>query len=338
MQKTVIILCLCLAVAAVLYTLSPFRAVTRHQPPDVTNITVQLEVQRLEQTLFGLEHKKDIQAFLEKNPLFTTQFLGALARREDLADKLHAMVHDPGMKDLYQEVQRVFGDTAALQRQFVQAFRYLKYYYPDFQPPQVVTFITGMGTDLHVSKDLIVIGLDFFMGEGAKFRPIELPQYLLRTYQPAYILPKTILLLSRYFNDTEEQDATLLADMLYYGKSYYFAQALLPEVEEHLMMGYTPEQLADVRQHEDIVWEHFIEHELLYATNHLTKGHYINDRPFTAEIGPRCPGNVGRWLGWEIVKKYMERYPDVSLPTLMTHADAQALFTKAKYRPSTPRR
>jgi len=91
------------------------------------------------------------------------------------------------------------------------------------------------------------------MGEGAKFRPIELPQYILRAYQPAYIVPKTILRLSQEFIKTNSANQTLLKDMLHYGKAYCFTQAMLPTVEAGLILSYTKEQLAAVEYHQDIV-------------------------------------------------------------------------------------
>ena len=334
MRKLVIASCLCLAVAVSLCTVFFFHSLLHPKAPDVSGITVAIAVQRLEQKLFALESKEDIGAFLKTHPVFAVQFLGVAAGSDEamLIDRLHAMIHNTALRDLYHEVQRVFGDFSAIQEQLVSAFRYLHYYYPDFQLPQITTFITGMGTDLYVSPALIVIGLDFFMGTEAKFRP-QLPQYILSTYQPAYIVPKILLLLSQRLIEMNATDQTLLADMLYYGKAYYFTKAMLPAVADHIILSYTPEQLAAVNQHQDIVWAHFIEQELLYTTNHLTKNKYISDRPFTAEIGTQCPGNIGRWLGWEILKRYVEKMPEVSLPSLMHHQDSQAILTQSKYRP-----
>lgn len=334
MKKSVVILSLGIVAAGLLYVgLQKYD--TQRSRPDVDHINVQVKIQRLEKKLFNLHDKKSIQAFLQENQLFATQFLGmsSFSTTEALTERLYAMIRDPHMRTLHQEVQHVFGELATIQEQFKTIFQYLKYYYPDFKIPQIATFITGMGTDLYMSEDLIVIGLDFFMGEGAKFRPIKLPEYLLRGYQPRSIVPKTILLLSQQFIQTDEQDATLLADMLYYGKAYYFAQALLPQVKASTLFDYTSEQLANVEQHQDVIWEHFIECELFYNTNHLTKNKYLSNRPFVAEIGPRCPGYIGRWLGWEIVKKYMKKHTEVSLPTLMNEPDTQKLFTQSKYRP-----
>lgn len=334
MRKIITISCLCIIIAASLYAILATSAATRRKAPDISNINVHLAVQRLEQKLFALESKEAIRTFLRDHQRFATQFLGATSPTAEnkLVAQLYAMIKDPHIQALYQETQQVFGDFSAIQQQFEVAFRYLRYYYPAFTPPKIVTFITGMDTDLHLSDDLVVIGLDFFMGEGAKFRPIA-PQYIRRAYQPTCIVPQTMLLLSQQFIKTDNTDQTLLADMMYYGKAYYFAQALLPEVEASVLLAYTPAQLADVEQHQDIIWAHFIEHELLYVTNHLTKHRYISDRPFVAEISQRCPGNIGKWLGWAFIKAYMKKHPNVDLPTLMSNPNTQALFSQSGYRP-----
>lgn len=335
MRKLVIIFCLCIVLAGVLYATLIARAPFRQPNPNIARVAVQLEVKRLEQTLFSSASKEAIHTFLQQNKLFATQFLGMYASKteEQIIEQLDAMINDATMRALYEEVQQVFGSFSAIQQQLEMAFRYLCYYYPHFTLPQIVTFITGMGTDLYVSKELIVIGLDFFMGEGAKFRPVELPSYILRAYQSSYIVPRIMLLLSQQFIRDDNTDSTLLADMIYFGKACYFTQALLPQVATSTILAYTPEQLLDVDQHQRIVWEHFIENELLYITNPLIKNKYISDRPFVAEIGQRCPGNIGRWLGWEIVKSYMKRHPEISLSTLMENNSAQELFMQSGYRP-----
>jgi gliding motility-associated lipoprotein GldB len=304
--------------------------------PNITGISVDLPVKRLEQELFNLSTQAEIKDFIQKNKQFAHKFLGIYTSedKELTINKLYTLLQDTAIQELYQEVRQVFENFTPVQQQLQQALRYLRYYYPDFSVPEVVTFITGMGTDLYVDQDLIVIGLDFFLGEKARFRPIKTPNYILKTYQPDYIVPKILLLLAQQFQATTSTDRTLLNGMLAYGKACYFTKALLPNLNDHIILGYTAEQLADTQKNQRVVWEHFIEHQLLYETNYLIKKRYLSNRPFTAEIGPKCPGNIGGWLGWEIIKQYMQRNPKTSLAELMQDTDAQKLFTASKYRPA----
>jgi hypothetical protein len=333
MRKLTITAIILLAGMLVLYVL--YNVLSRPKQIVPADVSISVEIKRLEDGLFKLQTKSEIATFLEQNQLLAEQFLGLEndQERSQLVDKLYDMVRDTALQELYQEVQHKFKDISQLQSQLEYAFRRLKSYYPTFEVPQVVTFITGMGTDLYVSKQLIVVGLDFFLGEGAKFRPLRMPNYILRTYQPQYILPKLILLLSQQFNVENSKDNTLLHDMLYAGKAYFFTKALLPKVSDATVLCYTEAQYVDTEKHQRFVWQHFIDHELFYETNHMIKKRYLGDRPFTSEIGPGCPGNIGGWLGYQIIKKYMQNNRDITLPILMSSMDAQHLFMQAKYKP-----
>ncbi|MDH3710460.1 MAG: gliding motility lipoprotein GldB, partial [Cyclobacteriaceae bacterium] len=78
---------------------------------------------------------------------------------------------------------------------------------------------------------------------------------------------------------------------------------------------------------------HFVEKKLLYETSHFTKKKYMDERPTTVEIGNKCPGRIGEWLGWQIVMKYMKENPQISLDQLMESEDVQGIFTQSRYKP-----
>ena len=61
----------------------------------------------------------------------------------------------------------------------------------------------------------------------------------------------------------------------------------------------------------------------------------MDERPKTLEIGDKCPGRIGEWLGWEIVKKYMEE-PSLDLTDLMEISDARQVFMQSNYKPQAP--
>ncbi len=119
--------------------------------------------------------------------------------------------------------------------------------------------------------------------------------------------------------------------MIFYGKSYQFASYMLPQLHDSLIIEYTGQQLEDTDENRNIIWGHFIEKNLLYETSHLTKNRYVDPRPYTAEIGAKAPGAIGRWLGWEIVKAYMQEQ-GVTLQELMKNNDAQSIFVQSKYK------
>jgi hypothetical protein len=42
---------------------------------------------------------------------------------------------------------------------------------------------------------------------------------------------------------------------------------------------------------------------------------------------------LGTWVGWQIVRKYMDRNPKVTLQELMADDDYQKIFNESKYKP-----
>ncbi len=305
--------------------------------PDVDDLEVSISVERWDQQLFRLEGKKQIAGFLSENPLFSEQFLHVDQYPHDslAINYLHAFLNNPGSKVLKEEISKVFGDIGQLQAELEQAFKYLQYYYPNAEIPQVYTAVTGFaGNDLYVSDSAVIIGLDYYLGEKATFRPLEFPQYLLKRYRPEYIVPSIILLWSSGLNKTELEDNSMLAEMIYYGKAYYFSKQIMPFAADSLLIGYSNEDLNNAKEHQDVIWSHFIEKQLLYENNHFIKKKYMDERPKTLEIGNKCPGRIGEWVGWEIVKKYMAEQ-NITLPELMENSDAQRVFMQSKYKPQT---
>lgn len=301
--------------------------------PDVSDIQVNLKVERLEEQLFSLESKNAIREFLDNHPQTSRHFLQAGSYPHDsiLVNRLYKLTNDSHIDTVYQETREVFGDLSDLKNQFKQAFQYAKHYIPDFEAPAIQTMVTGLGNDLYVSDSLIIIGLDYYIGEDATYRP-DMPNYLLKRFRPENIVPSCILLLSNKYNNTNREDDSMLADMIYYGKSYHFAKKTMPCTPDSLIIGYTSENISSVEYNEQKIWSYFIDRELLYETSHIVKNRYIGERPSVVEISKNCPGRVARWLGWQIVDHYA-RQTDTDLLELMKTADAQQIFQQSKYKP-----
>jgi gliding motility-associated lipoprotein GldB len=294
---------------------------------------VSINIERLEEKMMRCETREELDAFLKKNPVITHGFLGSGLPGEDttLSRSLFEIINNPHFDTLYEETKNVFPDLENIEQDFETAFSNIKYYYPGFEPPKVYSMITGMTSDLFISDSAIVIGIDFYLGKDAKYKPLGYPKYISRRFEEDFIVPSIMIYLSDEYSKTNLQDNSLLAEMIYYGKAFAFAKEMLPETPDSLIVWYTAEELNEVKAHEDIVWAHFIQNELLYETSQRIKQKYIGERPNTLEIGNECPGRVGAWLGWEIVKKYREK--DNNFQSLMEEPDATVILRQSGYKP-----
>lgn len=294
-------------------------------------------IQRPEQELFQSRTPAAIRKWLDTHRDVARVYFGTTRYGQDtaLVTELLNRVNDQELALLYQQTNAEFGTMGDMAAQLGDAFTKLQESYPEFKPPKVVTMTSGfLGPDLVVSDSLIIIGIDWFAGPRAKYRPAgpAFPAYILKRYQKPYIVPAILLNLSNRYNATNRQDQTLLADMVYYGKGFVFTKAMLPETPDSLIIGYTDRQLTATYAAQDLVWAHVIDEQLLYQTNPNIKNRYLNERPFTSEIGPQCPGAIGRWLGWRIVGRYKDQHSEVSIKELMANANARQIFEQSGYK------
>ncbi|GAB3712936.1 hypothetical protein GCM10027592_51800 [Spirosoma flavus] len=296
-----------------------------------------VSVIQLDQQLFSSKSPDSIRAFLNRNPAVAQLYFNANGAGNDTAvvRELTNRVNNPALNEFQAQIQAEFGDLTDLRNQLAEAFTNIKKDFPDFKAPKIATVVTGfMGPDLAISDSLIVIGLDYFGGSKAKYRPRgnQYPQYILRRYDKDHIVPAIVFALSDKYNATNRQDQTMLADMIYYGKGYVFTKTVLPELADSLIIGYSDKQLTETFNAQDLIWGHFIDNQLLFQTNPAVKQRYLNERPFTAEIGPACPGAIGRWVGWRIVGMYHDEHSGVSIADLMRNANARQIFEQSGYK------
>ncbi|MDZ4715004.1 MAG: gliding motility lipoprotein GldB [Cytophagales bacterium] len=304
---------------------------------DISAMERTLKFESLEDSLPAMSTKKQLVDFMSAHPDTRDIFFNRGAYPGDSAfiNQLFLRFTNPHIDTLLQETHRVFGDGQWLAREFQQTFANLRHYYPSFPLPRIQTNISGLENDLYVTDSIVFIGLDYFLGPGSKFRPNNMYEYMLRRYTRDFVVPSVVLLIGvdSRINKINSEDRTALAEMIAYGKAYYFAKKILPCTPDHVLMGYTQEELAGSQKWENLIWSRLIQDQVLYSTSHLIKQKYLAERPKTIEVGEECPGRIAQWVGWRIVEKYMQSHPEITLPALMESRDAQLLFRESGYKP-----
>jgi uncharacterized protein YjaZ len=77
-----------------------------------------------------------------------------------------------------------------------------------------------------------------------------------------------------------------------------------------------------------------MQEQLLYSTDSKLPSRFINTAPFSKfylEIDNESPGRVGTWVGWQIVRTFMNNN-DVNLQQLL-QMDPIEIFQNSKYKP-----
>ena len=68
---------------------------------------------------------------------------------------IYHLMKEPSIDTLEMEVDRVYGDFSDIRQDFTDAFRRIKYYYPDYKTPRIETVISGINKDMYVSDTII---------------------------------------------------------------------------------------------------------------------------------------------------------------------------------------
>jgi hypothetical protein len=212
----------------------------------------------------------------------------------------------------------------------------MKHYYPQFFVPKIIYLITGLNqwSVVTVDTSIIGIGLDMYLGDRYPFyAAVQIPDYVIRKCKPEYIPVNTFQAVYRDRIPFEMEGKTLLDMMIQRGKEQYFLSKVVPFKHDTLRLGMTKTQLEWCDASEAMVYNFFVRDELLYETNWQKVLRYVNDGPSAAGMPAESPGNIGTWLGYQIVKAYLKENPKATLSEILKPHDAQRFLQESRYKP-----
>lgn len=325
--------------------------------PDVSNVKVNLETRRFEQDFFAIDTNNvagSMQHILKSYPRFTPDFVenilgldldSLLIPSNPEAQAVSSFIRDyMPIKDSSDQIFKTFDEE---HDKIKQGLQFVKYYFPDYQlPPAVITFIgpinanfqTSFGTQGDVlTAEGLGIGLQLHLGtafslyKSAAGQAIY-PEYIANNFDPKHIPVNAMRNIVDDLYPGSNRGRALIEQMVEQGKRFFLLTKFLPHTPEHLLMGYTSKQLEDAYKNEAVIWDFFLNNDLLNnAEENITKN-YIGESPKTQEFGNDAPGNLGSFAGLQILKKYMEKFPETTLKEMMETAPRD-IYSKAKYKP-----
>jgi len=235
---------------------------------------------------------------------------------------------------LQDAVAKVFSEIQPLEKKVSSLFKLIKYYFPRTKIPQIITLTNNVDYQIKTvySDSLLLLSLDTFLGED---HPLYegIPNYIRKELDQKYIPSQIVEKFSSYIMPPPE-NRTFLAQMLYEGKKMYLQDLLLPDQKDAIKMAYTEEELEWVKENEVYIWQYFIEKQVLYQTDPEWVERFLEPAPFSKfylQLDNESPGRIGRWIGWQIVRKYREQH-ETTIEDLIK-LPAQQLFNQSKYKP-----
>lgn len=291
----------------------------------ISSIDMDVNVERFDR-IFAESKPDDLPSLKQDFPfLFSSRYPDSLWINR-MTDTLQ--------QQLYSEVDTEFKNFDATKQEIKLLFQHLKYYFPEFKKPRVITVTSNVDyrNKVIVTDSIVLISLDTYLGDDHKFYD-GIQNYLKQNFNKVQVTPDLATEYAKKYSYQPEKK-TLLDEMVYFGKLLYFKDAVLPNKTEAEKIGYTQEQLDWAMANESEIWRYFIERELLYSTDSKLPGRFINPAPFSKfylELDNESPGRIGQYIGWQIVRSYMQNN-NVDLGKMMI-ASSDEIFKNSKFKP-----
>jgi hypothetical protein len=293
--------------------------------------------------------ERSVKRLQETYPSFTTDFivniLGLPAIKPGAADSATRFTYAQLnsflqlTRPLYDSLAPRFSDLGWLNKELTAAFKYVKYYFPEYKVPQVLTYIGPFDAPaVAITTDAVGIGLQMYAGSDFSFYTSTIgqemyPMYISRRFEPPYIPVDCMKAVSEDLFPDKSTGLPLIGQMIEKGKQWYLAEKFLPGTHDSLKTGFSNKQLEWCEENEGLVWNFILKNVDIYTTEQAIIKMYIGEAPYTQGMPENAPGNIGQWLGWKIVKAYAEKNPEIT-PGPIMQKDYKEIFSEAKYKPS----
>jgi gliding motility-associated lipoprotein GldB len=235
---------------------------------------------------------------------------------------------------LVESVKEADFDYNKMEIQLKDVMRHVVYYFPEFEPTPIVTVLSDVNYQQKVipTSNLFIISIDTYLGKDHELY-LGINKYQRENLNIEQLPADAGLAYARLFLPPI-MERSLLDNMVYHGKLHYIQELFAPKSLGDQLFSYTPEKYAFTVENESQMWRYFIDNELLYDTDSKLMFRFILPAPFSKfglEVDQQTPGGVGRYIGYRMVKSFMENN-QVDLEA-MIQLNAKDIFKRSKYKP-----
>lgn len=302
---------------------------------DISDIEpLEVEIKRYEKILFEVnpyDLREEIEPHVEDFKLFLGDQIFTEAGEQQLFD----YVTDPFVSDLYDKTMQKWSDLSKIEADLSRAFRYYRYHFSVDTLPDFYSYISGLDFEFPVKyyEGNLIIGIDMYLGkENELYGEIGIPVFKRQRFIPEGMVRDVMMqMLEKDYSFNESE--TLLDFMIAEGKKLYYLDCVLPELADSVKIMYTSDQMDWARQNDEQAWVYYLENDVLYDSDRQMIQKFIGSAPFTNQFGRDSSPRMGSYTGWEIVRQYMKRNPDITLQQLLDETDSRKILSESKYRP-----
>ncbi len=317
---------------------------SKKEGPEVSDIQLNIKAERFEQDLFSFDTapKGDKTRFLKNKygnffDLYVYQ-ITTLGSPDSvlMSQHINDFINDTNFRSIYNDCEKMYGDFNEQNAGLTSAFKLYSYFFQGKNIPRIITLISGFSYPIICDSLNLGISLDMYMGPTYKYYSTmdpPLPVYLRNRMHKDYLVCDAMKGWAESDYGIDESSARMIDFMIAQGRLIYFLDKIVIDAPDTIKSGYTSNQLEWCLGNEKKIWSFFIDNKLLFSFDPNLMNKFINDGPTTNGFPKESPGNIGKFIGWQIVKSYMINHKEISLRQLMEEKDLVKIFNESKYKP-----
>ncbi len=324
--------------------------------PDISNISLELSFKRFETDFFKIDSNNIQQSLLQlekKYPDFLPLFISNVLGLGPLLDTNQIAIEGTKRflslnKRIHDTANLVFGNMPDIKKELTDGFKHLKYYYPDYKIPAVITTIGPMDglapmsnqilTPNYIGNNFIALSLQFYLGKDfgiyndPGYASSVAPLYRSRKFSKEYLTADVFTLVIDDLYPDSSNRLPLIERFIEKGKRLQVLKQFLPNTADTVLIGYTKAQLNWCNDNERSIYNFFTQQNLLYERDLALTQNFTNEGPFTQGMPETSPGNIGAYVGWQIVKSYLKK-KEIVTPQDLMKTSAKRIFETSAYKP-----
>lgn len=297
----------------------------------------EVKFHRLEQLLFTTPTAQLPEVMKAHQEEYNTELISFYPDEPEFVQMTQEFVSDPVTRDIFRITDSLYHDISDVERQLGRALTRAYELCPEM--PHVERFYTMVTGDFNYDfrvysncSDLCIALDNYAMEAMEKYQYFGMPHYIVRTTTREHIVPDCMYVLGGLQCETDDNELSLLDYAIIEGKKLYFIEQTMPGIADTILLRYTADQLAWMKDNVAQVWGWLIKNKLLYTTDISQFNNIIDDAPHTNAFGQNSAPRTTAYIGLQIVSRYMKKSGS-TMQQLFENTDSRAILTTSGWRP-----
>ena len=203
--------------------------------------------------------------------------LGAMRGDVNPATLFYLFLSHPAYNELYRDCEKKYDSVSDLEGQFDKAFSRARELIQGYKIPEICTVVTGFAESVAVDSSTVYVTLEYYLGADYKnYQYVPgIYEYMIPNLKREKFVPDVLYNWTASEYELQKEGANLLDMMVHNGKILYAVEAMLPDTDPKLLMGYDDAQWEWCENNEKSMWNYLREYNQLFSTDSKTMADYL---------------------------------------------------------------